>query len=108
MLVFDVSVEQSSNSLSGFSMELMDEMSWRLTLDQTLTRLRVLFKRDSADQLQQIVLTVGHKQGLKLSKVAQFFGRTASTDPALMATKTIEKTFELQIMLGQAWDIIAV
>ena len=69
MLVFDVSVEQSSNSLSGFPMELMDEMSWRLTLDQTLTRLRVLFKRDSADQLQQIVLTVGHKQGLKLSKV---------------------------------------
>ena len=80
MLVFNISVEQSCNSLSGFPMELMDEMSWSLTLDQTLTRLQVLFKRDSANQLKQIVLTVGHKQGLKLSKVAQFFGRTASTD----------------------------
>ncbi len=55
MLVFNISVEQSCNSLSGFPMELMDEMSWSLTLDQTLTRLQVLFKRDSANQLKQIV-----------------------------------------------------
>ena len=94
MLVFNVSVEQSCNSLSGFPMELIDEMSWSFTLNQTLATLHVLFKRDSTNQLKQIVLTVGHKQGLKLSKVAQFFGRSASTDPTLVAAETVEKTFE--------------
>ena len=81
-------------------MKLMDETSRSLTVDQTLATFLVLFYWNPADLFEQISLTVCQEQGLKLAKVAQFFGGATSTDTALVATELVEKTFELQIVRG--------
>ena len=76
-------------------MKLMNETSRRLTVYQTLATFLVLFHRNMADLFKQIGLTVSHEQGLELAKVAEFFGGFTSTDPALVTTEMVEKTFEL-------------
>jgi len=76
-------------------MKLIDEMSRRLTVSQTLATFLVFFHRDAANLFEQIGLTSRHEQDLKLTKVAEFFSGSASTDTALVATETVEKTFEL-------------
>jgi len=95
VLVFNISIKQTINGFRGIPMKLMNETSRRLTVYQTLATFLVLFQRNPADLFEQIGLTIRHEQGLKLAKVAQFFGGFTSTDPPLVTTEMVEKTFEL-------------
>jgi len=93
-LAFNISAKQARNGFLRFPMKLMDETARRLTVFQTLAAFFVFFNRNAANLFEQIILTVDHEQGLKLAKVTEFFGGSASADTALVATETIEKTFE--------------
>ena len=93
-LMFNISVNQASDNLLGISMKLIDEMSRRLTVSKTLATFLVLFNRNAANLFKQIGLTIGHEQDLELTEVAKFFSGSASADTALVATQTVEKTFE--------------
>ena len=93
-LMFNIFIKQTTNGVLGIPMKLMDETSRSFTVFQTLAAFFVFFNRNAANLFEQIILTVDHEQGLKLTKVTEFFGGSASTDTALVATETIEKTFE--------------
>ena len=73
-------------------------LSWGFELCQTTAVSLVLFQRNLTDLLEEVLLTLGHKQHLVLPQIAQWACRLAATDSSLVIASAVKEGFQSQVI----------
>jgi hypothetical protein len=102
-----MSGNESLCSLDWVSVQAIEILAWFFCLGQPATLGMVICLGNLLNLLQQLRLALGIPEDLGLPKVSQGPCGFASADPTLMATQLFEEGLQLQIVRGQADDIVA-
>jgi hypothetical protein len=93
--------------LDWVSVQAIEILAWFFCLGQPATLDMVIRMGNLLNLLQQLRLALGIPEDLGLPKVSQGPCGFAPADPTLMATQLFEEGLQLQIVRGQADDIVA-
>jgi hypothetical protein len=100
-----------SQVMHGFywvTMQTIEEFAGSLCPRLSVALFTVIFNGCIPDLFQKLFFTFSQKKDLNVSKVSQWLGRFSSADASLMATQSSKQALDDQIILWQAWDVVAV